>query len=121
MVDGILGSIEFINSKKLRALGVSTLTRSPVLPDVPTVNEFVPGYEATGWFGIGAPRGTPRAIVETLNKEINAGLENPLIKARLEGLGGRIFGGSPSDFATFIANETEKWGKVVKFAKLSPI
>jgi len=90
-----------------------------VLPDVPTVGEFVPGYEASAVWGVGAPRNTPAEIVDKLNKEINAGLANPEIKARLE-LGGTVLPGSPTDFGKLIADETEKWGKVVKFANIKP-
>jgi tripartite-type tricarboxylate transporter receptor subunit TctC len=89
------------------------------MPDVPTVGEFVPGYEASAVWGVGAPRNTPAEIVDKLNKEINAGLANPEIKARLE-LGGTVLPGSPTDFGKLIADETEKWGKVVKFANIKP-
>ena len=93
---------------------MTTATRSEALPDIPTVGEFVPGYEASQWYGIGAPKNTPAEIVEKLNNEINAGLADPKIKARLADLGGTALAGSPADFGKLIADETEKWGKVVK-------
>jgi tripartite-type tricarboxylate transporter receptor subunit TctC len=108
-------SVGYIRTGKLRALAVTTATRSEVLPDVPTVGEFVPGYEASGWYGIGAPKGTPVEIIDMLNKEINAALGDPKMKARLADLGGTPLLGSPADFGKLIADETEKWGKVVKF------
>jgi tripartite-type tricarboxylate transporter receptor subunit TctC len=114
------GSIEYIRSGKLRALAVTTATRSEVLPDIPTVGEFVPGYEASTWLGIGAPKNTPAEIVDKLNREINAGLADPKIKARLADLGNTPLVGSPADFGKFIADETDKWGKVVKFAGIKP-
>ena len=109
-------SIEFIRAGRLRALAVTTATRSEVLPDVPTVGEFVPGYEASAWYGIGAPSATPAEIVDKLNKEINAALADPKMKARLADLGGTPFLGSPADFGKLIADDTEKWGKVVMFS-----
>jgi tripartite-type tricarboxylate transporter receptor subunit TctC len=112
------GSIEYIRAGQVRALAVTTATRSEALPDIPTVGEFVPGYEASGWFGVGAPKATPAAIVQKLNKEINAGLVDPTIKARLSDLGSPALAGSPADFGKLIADETEKWGKVVKFANI---
>ena len=113
-------SIEYIRTGKLRALAVTTATRLDALPDIPTVGEFVPGYEASGWFGIGAPKSTPAEIVDKLNKEINAGLADPKIKARLADLGATVLAGSPADFGKLIAEETEKWGKVMKFAGIKP-
>jgi tripartite-type tricarboxylate transporter receptor subunit TctC len=113
-------SIEYVRAGKLRALAVTTATRSDALPDIPTVGEFVPGYEASGWFGVGAPKATPAEIVDQLNKEINAGLADPKMKARLADLGGTVLAGSPADFGKLIAEETEKWGKVVKFAGIKP-
>jgi tripartite-type tricarboxylate transporter receptor subunit TctC len=107
-------SIEYIRSGKMRALGVTTAIRTQALPDIPTVGEFVPGYEATAWYGIGAPRATPAEIVDKLNKEVNAALDDPKIKARLADLGGTVFAGSPADFGKFIAEETEKWGNVIR-------
>ena len=111
-------TIEHVRSGKLRALGVTITTRSDVMPDVPTVSEFLPGYDASVYYGIGAPRDTPAEIVERLNKEINAGLADPQLKARLSDLGSMPLPGSSADFGKFIANETEKWAKVVKFANI---
>jgi tripartite-type tricarboxylate transporter receptor subunit TctC len=113
-------SIEYVRAGKLCALAVTTATRSDALPEIPTVGEFVPGYEASGWFGVGAPKATPAEIVDRLNKEINAGLADPKMKARLADLGGTPLVGSPADFGKLIAEETEKWGKVVKFAGIKP-
>ena len=113
-------SIEYIRAGKLRALAVTTATRSEALPDIPTVGEFVPGYEASAVFGVGAPRNTPAEIVDKLNKEINAALADPKIKARLADLGGTALGGSPADFGKLIADETEKWGKVIRVANIKP-
>jgi tripartite-type tricarboxylate transporter receptor subunit TctC len=107
-------TIQLIKSGKLRALAVTTAARSQALPDVPTVAEFVPGYEASSWYGIGAPRNTPPEIVERLNKEINAGLADPKIKARLDDMGGTVLTGPPSAFGKLIVDETEKWAKVVR-------
>ena len=109
-------SMEFIRAGKLRPLAVTTATRSEVLPDVPTVGDFVPGYEASALQGIGAPKETPAEIVDKLNREINAGLVDPKLKARFADLGAAVFPGSSSDFAKFIATETEKWAKVIKFS-----
>jgi tripartite-type tricarboxylate transporter receptor subunit TctC len=111
-------SLNFINTGKLRALAVTSATRQAVLPDVPTVGEFVPGYEGNAWFGIGAPKNTPKEIVDKLNSEINAGLADPKLSARLIDLGGVPMSVTPAEFGKFIADETEKWGKVVKFAGL---
>jgi tripartite-type tricarboxylate transporter receptor subunit TctC len=115
MFPGTVSSIGYIRAGRLRALAVTAATRSDALPDVPTVDEFVPGYEASNWFGVGAPKATPAEIVEKLNKEVNAGLADPKIKARFVDLGGTVLAGSPADFGKLIAEETEKWGKVVKF------
>jgi tripartite-type tricarboxylate transporter receptor subunit TctC len=109
-------SIEYVRAGKLRALAVTTATRSSVLPDTPTVAEFVPGYESSFWTGVGAPKNTPAEIVDKLNKEMNATLADPKFKARLADLGGTALSGSPLDFGKFVADETEKWAKVVKFA-----
>jgi tripartite-type tricarboxylate transporter receptor subunit TctC len=109
-------SMEFIKAGKLRPLAVTTATRSEVLPDVPTVAETVPGYEASAVQGIGAPKKTPAEIVDRLNNEINAGLADPKLKARFTDLGAAVFSGSPSDCGKFIAEETEKWGNVVRFS-----
>jgi tripartite-type tricarboxylate transporter receptor subunit TctC len=105
-----VASIEYIRAGRLRALAVTT-----ALPDIPTVGEFLLDYEASNWYGVGAPKATPAEIVEKLNKEINAGLADPNMKARLVDLGGTVLAGSPADFGKLIAEETEKWGKVVKF------
>jgi tripartite-type tricarboxylate transporter receptor subunit TctC len=116
MFASMSSSIEYVRAGKLRALAVTTATRSPVLPDTPTVAEFVPGYEASFWTGIGAPKNTPAEFVEKLNKEINAALADPKTQARLAEWGATALPGSPTDFSKLIAAETEKWGKVVKFA-----
>jgi len=116
MFDALSSSIGYIRSGKLRALAVTTLERSQALPNVPTVAEFVPGYEASGWFGIGAPARTSAEIVERLNKEINAGLADPVLKMRFADLGGTTIPGSSTDFGRLIADETEKWAKVIKLA-----
>jgi tripartite-type tricarboxylate transporter receptor subunit TctC len=108
-------SLECVRTGKLRALAVTIERRLDSLPDIPTVGEFVPGYEASNWYGLGAPKNTPAEIVAKLNKEINAGLADPKLKARLADLGGTVLAGSPADFGKLIADETEKWGKVVKF------
>jgi len=118
--DTMPASIEYIRAGKLRALAVCTITRSGVLPDLPTVAEFVPGYESSGYFGFGAPAKTPAEIVDKLNTEINAGLADPRLKAQLADLGGIILGGSPDDFRTLVAEETEKWGKVIRAANIKP-
>jgi tripartite-type tricarboxylate transporter receptor subunit TctC len=113
-------TIEQIRAGKLRPLAVTTATRWEGLPDIPTVNDFVSGYEASAVFGLGAPRNTPAEIIDTLNKEINAALADPNFKARLADLGGTVLAGSPADFGKLIAEETEKWGKVVKFSGAKP-
>ena len=112
--------VPHIRAGKLRALATTTATRLEALPDIPTVGEFVPGYEASSFFGFGAPRNTPAEIVDKLNREIDAGLADPTIKARLAELDGTVLGGSPADFGKLIAEETEKWGKVIKFAGIKP-
>jgi tripartite-type tricarboxylate transporter receptor subunit TctC len=109
-----VSSIEYIKTGTLRALAVTTATRSDALPDIPTVGEFVAGYEASAWLGIGAPKATPVEIVDKLNKEINAALADPKLKAKLADLGGTALAGSPADFGKLIADDTEKWGKVVQ-------
>jgi tripartite-type tricarboxylate transporter receptor subunit TctC len=109
-------SLGYIRAGKLRALAVTTATRQEVLPDVPSMAEFLPGYEARGWYGIVVPSATPREIVEKLNTEINAALADPNVKKRLTDLGAAVFVGSPADFGKFIADEVEKWGRVVRFA-----
>ena len=112
----MIASIEHIRAGQLRPLGVTTLKRSDVLPDLPSISEFVPGYETSSWFGIGAPAGTPADIIETLNRETNAGLADPAIKARLADMGCMVLTGSAADFGKLIAAETEKWGKVIRDA-----
>jgi len=109
-------SLGYIRAGKLRALAVTTAKRQEPLPDVPTVGEFLPGFEARGWYGVVVPKATPTEIVEKLNKEINAALADPNMKKRLTDLGAAVFAGSPADFGKFIADEIEKWGKVIKFA-----
>jgi tripartite-type tricarboxylate transporter receptor subunit TctC len=118
MFDGVPASIEHIRAGRLRALAVTTATRLEVLPDIPTVADFVPGYEASGVHGIGAPKNTPAEIVDKLNKEINAALTDPKMKARLADLGVAVLPGSPAAFGKLIAEETDKWAKVIRFAGL---
>jgi len=116
MFDNLPASIEYIKAGKLRALAVTTAERADALPGVPTVAETVPGYEASAWFGLGAPKGTPPEIIDKLNAAMNAGLADPKLKARLADLGGAMLAGTPADFGKLIAEETEKWAKVVKFS-----
>jgi tripartite-type tricarboxylate transporter receptor subunit TctC len=111
-------TIGYAKSGKLRALAVTTATRSPALPDIPPVGDFVPGYEASSWHGVGVPKGTPAEIVEKLNNEINAGLADPAMKARIADLGGVPMPMSPAGFGRFIAEETEKWAKVIVVANI---
>jgi tripartite-type tricarboxylate transporter receptor subunit TctC len=114
MFNSLPASIEYIKAGTLRALAVTTAKRSETLPGIPTMGEFVPGYEASQWYGVGAPKGTPAEIVDKLNKEINAGLVDTKMKARLADLGGRVLPGSPADFGKLVADETEKWGNVIR-------
>src|SRR5262245_14525623 len=116
MFGTLTSSMGYIKGGQLRALAVTTATRADALPDVPTVDDFVPGYEATTWAGIGAPKGTPAEVIERLNREINAGLASPGIKARYADLGGTPFTSSPTEFRKFIVEDTEKWAKVVTFS-----
>jgi tripartite-type tricarboxylate transporter receptor subunit TctC len=116
----VTSSVEYIRAGKLRALAVTTATRAEALPDLPTVGDFLPGYEASDWYGICAPKGTPAEIVGRLNTEINAGLADPRLKARLAELGGTPLPGTPAAFGKLIAEETEKWGKVVRTAHMKP-
>jgi len=118
--DPILSSLEHIKSGKLRALAVTTSTRSPALPDIPTVGEAVPGYESVGWVGIGVPQRTPVQIVEKLNAAINAALADTAIKGRLADLGGAPLPGSPAEFGRLIAEQTERWGNVIRTAQIKP-
>jgi tripartite-type tricarboxylate transporter receptor subunit TctC len=117
---GVTNAVEYIKAGKLRALAVTAAVRSQILPDLPTVGEFLPGYEANNWHGIGAPKGTPAEVINTLNKEINAALLDPKLVARFAELGATALAGSPSDFRKFTVEENEKWGKVVKFAGIKP-
>ena len=112
--------IPYIRAGKLRALGITSATRLEVLPDIPTVGELMPGYEASSIFGFGAPQNTPAEIIDKLNKEINAGLADPEIKVRLAGLDGTVLGGSPADFGKLLAEETKKWGKVIRAGNIRP-
>ena len=120
LFDNMPSSVEYIKAGKLRPLAVTTAKRSDALPDVPTVAETVPGYEASAWFGLGAPKGTPAEIVDKLNAAVNAGLADPKLKARLVDLGGTMLIGPPADFGKLIGEETEKWAKVVKFSGARP-
>ena len=113
-------TLEYVRAGTLRALAVTTATRSPVLPDIPTVGDFVPGYEASSWHGIGIPKNTPVDIVEKLNDEINAVLADPKVIARLAEFGGVPMPMTPGQFGQFVANETEKWATVVRFAGIKP-
>ncbi len=113
-------SLGYVRAGKLRALGVTTAKRQELLPEVPAVAEFLPGFEANGWYGIVVPKGTPTEIVDTLNKTINAALADPTMKQRLVDLGCAVFAGTPADFEKFIVDETEKWAKVIKFANIKP-
>jgi tripartite-type tricarboxylate transporter receptor subunit TctC len=115
---GVAGTIEYIRAGKLRALAVTAATRWEALPDVPTVSDFLPGFEAIFWSGVGAPKNTPAEIVDKLNREINAGLADPKLKARLADLGTEVLAGSPAQFAKLIADDTEKWGKVIRAAHI---
>ena len=111
-------SIEYVRAGKLRPLAVTSARRSELLPDLPTVGDFVPGYETSAWQGIGAPKNTPAEIIDKLNKEINAGLADPKMKTRVADMGGTVLAGSPADFGKLIADETEKWGKVIRAANI---
>jgi tripartite-type tricarboxylate transporter receptor subunit TctC len=116
MVVPTSGTIEHISAGRLRALAVTSTTRSEVLPDIPTVGDFLPGYEATGWNGVGVAKNTPAEIIEMLNNAINAGLADAKIRARIADLGGVPMAMTPSEFRKFVADETEKWGRAVKFS-----
>ncbi len=120
MFEAMPDVVGYIHSGKLRALAVTTSTRSPVFPDIPTVGEFLPGYEASVWFGVGAPRQTPSDIIERLNKEINLGLADPVLKTRIGELGGTPLKGSPADFERLFAGDTGKWAKVIRAANIKP-
>jgi tripartite-type tricarboxylate transporter receptor subunit TctC len=118
MFDVLPESIEYIRTGRLRPLAVTTANRLEVLPDVPVVRDFVPGYEVNSFYGLGAPRNTPPEVVDKLNQEINAALADARMKARLADLGGTVIVGSPADFGNLIADETEKWAKVIRAANL---
>ncbi len=118
MFDAVGSALPHIQSGGLRALGVTATAHLRVLPDIPLIGDFVPGYAVTGWLGIGVPKGTPAEVVERLNREVNAVLADPAVKVRMDELGSEIFTGSPADFGKLVAEETEKWAKVVKFAGL---
>jgi tripartite-type tricarboxylate transporter receptor subunit TctC len=120
MFDNLPTSIEFIKAGKLRALAVTTATRSDVFPDLPTVADCVPGYEASAWYGVGAPKGTPNEIIDKLNTAINASLAEPKVMAQLADFGASLLPGSAADFGRLVADETEKWAKVIKFANIRP-
>ena len=120
LFNSLPSSIEYIKAGTLRVLGVTTATRSETLPGIPAIGEFVPGYEATNWYGVGAPRDTRAEIIQKLNKEINSALIDPKIKTRLAELGGTLLAGSPVEFGKLVAEETEKWAKVVKFSGAKP-
>jgi tripartite-type tricarboxylate transporter receptor subunit TctC len=120
MIDSIGTSMEHVKNGKLRALAVTSLTRSALLPDIPTIAEFVPGYEGIGWQGIAAPRNTPTEIVAKLNREVNAGLGDPRITARIADLGADVFQSSPAEFETFMASYTETWRKVIRATNIKP-
>ena len=113
-------SIEQIRARKVRPLAITSAARSPALPELPTVGEFVPGYEVSTWYGVGVPTDTPGGIVDKLNAEINAGLADAKMKGRLADLGGTVLPGTPSEFGKLIAEETEKWGKVIRAANIKP-
>jgi tripartite-type tricarboxylate transporter receptor subunit TctC len=114
------GTVDYIRTGKLRALAVTTASRAEVLPELPTVADFVPGYEASQWYGVGAPKSTPAEIIDRLNKEINAALTDTRMKVRFADIGGEALTGTPAEFGKLVADETEKWAKVVKFAGLRP-
>jgi Tripartite tricarboxylate transporter family receptor/Putative peptidoglycan binding domain len=120
LFDNLPPSLEYIKAGQTRALAVTTATRSEALPDIPTVSDFVPGYEASLWWGVGAPKNTPAEIVTKLNKEINFGLADPNMKARITQLGAEVLMGTPADFSHLIAADTEKWGKVIRAANIKP-
>ena len=120
MFDNVPTSAQPVKAGKLRGLAVTSTEPSAVLPDLPVVADFLPGYEASAWYGLGAPRGTPAEIIDRLNKEVNAILADPKAKARLEELGASLLPGSPPEFGNLLADETEKWGKVVRFSGAKP-
>lgn len=119
--DNLPGSIGYIHNGQFRALGVTTAVRSETLPDVPSISEFLPGYEVSAFYGLSAPTGTPSDIIETLNRAVNDGLDDPAMKKKFAGLGGMMLGGSPADFDKFVVDETDKWAKVIHEANLKPM
>jgi tripartite-type tricarboxylate transporter receptor subunit TctC len=121
LFSSIAATIQYINAGKLQALAVTSAVRAEALPNLPTVVEFVPGVEATQWYGIVGPKGTPAETVDRLNQAINAGLADPGLKARLSELGGMVLPGSPDDFARLLANEADNWGKVIRTAHIKPV
>jgi len=116
----LLSSIEYVRAGNFRALAVTTVARSPILPDVPALGETLPGYEASSWYGLGGPKRTPEEIIEKLNKDVNVSIADPKLQARLADLGGPPLAGSPTDFRKLIGDETEKWGKVIRAANIKP-
>jgi len=120
MFDTTASSIEYVRAGKLRPIAMATATRWEGLPDLPTIADFLPGFEASQWYGVGAPKNTPAAIINKLNNEINAGLSNPGVRARLAELGGTVLAGSPAEFGKLIVDDTEKWGKVIRAANIKP-
>jgi len=118
MFDNVPTSLQYIRAGKLRALAVTSSTRSELLPDLPTVGDFLPGYEATAWYGLGAPTGTPPDIIDKLNKTTNAILADPKVEERFADLGATLLAGSPADFGKLLADETEKWAKVIRAANI---
>jgi tripartite-type tricarboxylate transporter receptor subunit TctC len=120
MFDNIPSSIQHIRAGKLRPLAVTDTTRSDLLPEIPTVADYLPGYEASAWYGLGAPRGTPPDIIEKLNKTVNAILADPAVKVKFVEMGATLIMNSPAQFGKYVEDETEKWGKVVKFAGVKP-
>jgi tripartite-type tricarboxylate transporter receptor subunit TctC len=118
MFDTMPECIELVRAGTLRPLAVTTATRSPALPDLPTIADFLPGYESSAWYGFGAPRNIPAEIVDQLNREINEGLAEPKLAARFADLGGTLIAGSPADFAKFVVDDAAKWAKVIKLANI---
>jgi tripartite-type tricarboxylate transporter receptor subunit TctC len=119
MFEGITSSIGYLKAGKLRPLGVTSAKRSPALPDVPPIADVVPSYDATGWFGLGAPRGTPQPIIDTLSKEVSAALADPAMQARFADLGAEPMPMGPTEFGKLIADDTEKWAKVIRTANIT--
>jgi tripartite-type tricarboxylate transporter receptor subunit TctC len=120
MFDAMSSSVEHIRGGRLRPLGITTATKADALPEVPVIADVVPGYEVSNWFGFGMPRSTPADVIMTFNKAVNAAVADPKLKVRLADLGGILMPGSPADFGKLIAEETEKWGKVIRSANIKP-